>query len=219
MAQTGAREQIERRLDRFLRRFAYVRRDNIQTFARRFAELVKAGNPPRDPRSLLPRAGIAVERGMLPPPLRARWERRGEGYVITVSEHEQPQAQSFAAWREAFRLLAARPAFPTALTQVGLERLANKFATAILMPAEAVIAEARRFSTNPEALVEVLGARFGVSLTAMRKRLYELEILRPRSRSIHLPAESQRAGGDSAGGGRVLTRGLTADHGGETREQ
>lgn len=197
MAQTDTRAQIERRLDRFLRRFAYVRRDNIETFARRFAELVKAGDPPRDPRSLLPRAGIAVERGLLAPPLRGRWEPRREGYVITVSEHEQPPAQSFAAWREAFRLLAARPAFPTALTQIGLERLANKFATAILMPAEAVIAQARRFSTNPEALAEVLAGRFGVSLTAMRKRLYEMEVLRPRSRSIHLPPESRRPRGDS----------------------
>jgi predicted transcriptional regulator len=186
MTQTEATEAIERRLDRFLRRFAYVRRDNIETFAQRFVEVMKAGGPPRDPRALLPSLGIAVERGAVEPPQRARWRRRGDGYVITVSEHERTDAQSFAAWREAFRLLAARRAFPTGLSQVALERLSNKFSTAILMPADAVVEAAQRFRTNPQALVEVLAGRFGVSLTAMRKRLYELEILLPRSRSVHV---------------------------------
>jgi len=186
MTQTATRSDIERRLDRFLRRFAYVRRDNMDTFAQRFAELLKAGDPPRDPRSLLPRVGITMESGALSPPTRARWARRGAGFVITVTAHEQPAAQSFAAWREAFRLLAARPAFPSDLTQMTLERLANRFATAILMPEPAVTAAARRFSTNPDALVEVLATRFGVSLAAMRKRLYELKILQPRSRTVHV---------------------------------
>ena len=61
------------------------------------------------------------------------------------------------------------------------------------MPADAVVEAAERFGTNPEALVEVLAGRFGVSLTAMRKRLYELEILRPRSRSVH-PARAGKTG-------------------------
>ena len=194
MRQGEPRADIDRRLDRLLRRFAYVRRANMEAFAQRFAELVKAGDPPRDPRKLLAGAGIAVERGAVDPAQRARWERRGEGYVITVSEHEQPQAQSFAAWREVFFLLAARRAVPTALTQVTRERLANKFATEILMPAAAVVAMARRFGTNPQALVEVLADQFGVSVTAMRKRLYELEILRPRSRGVHLPPQDGPAG-------------------------
>lgn len=193
MRQDEARERAERRLDRLVRRFAYVRRSNLEAFARRFAELVRAGAPPRDPRTLLPRAGITVQRGIIQPPLRARWERAEAGFALTVSEHDQPEAQAFAAWREVFLLLAAQPGFPTALSQVGRERLANRFATAILMPAEEVIKAARRFSTNPEALVEVLARRFGVSVTAMRKRLYELEVLRPRSRSVHLPPEDQAA--------------------------
>jgi hypothetical protein len=186
MTPTATRSDIERRLDRLLRRFAYVRRDNIETFAQRLAQFVRAGDPPRDPRSLLPRLGIAVEPGVIEPPARARWARRGDGFVIIVSAHEQPAAQSFAAWREAFLLLAARPAFPSDLAQATLEQLANRFATTILMPEAAVTEAARRFSTNPEALVEVLAARFGVSLTAMRKRLYELKILRPRSRTVHV---------------------------------
>jgi len=194
MRQGEPQTDTDRRLDRLLLRFAYVRRANLEAFAGRFAELVKAGAPPRDPRKLLAGAGIALQRGAIEPPQRARWERRGEGYVITVSEHEPPQAQSFAAWREVFFLLAARRAFPTALTQVTRERLANKFATAILMPAEAVVAMARRFGTNPQALVEVLADKFGVSVTAMRKRLYELEILRPRSRGVHLPPQDEPGG-------------------------
>jgi predicted transcriptional regulator len=193
MTRTEAMEAAERRIDRFLRRFAYVRRDNIDTFAQRFVELVKAGEPARDPYALLPRLGIAVERGALDPPARARWRRRGAGYVITVSDHDRREAQSFAAWREAFRLLAAHRAFPTDLSQATLDRLANKFATAVLMPAQSVIEAAERFRTNPEALVAVLGERFGVSLTAMRKRLYELEILRPRSAGVHLPHEGTTA--------------------------
>lgn len=194
MRQRQARSDTDRRLDRFLGRFAYVRRTNIATFAQRFAELVEAGAPPRDPRALLPRAGIEVERGMVEPPQRARWGRRGDGYVITVSEHDQPEAQSFAAWREAFRLLAARPLFATELSEVGRDRLANKFATCVLMPTARVVEAARRFRTNPESLVEVLAQRFGVSVTAMRKRLYELEILRPRSPRVHLPEREQDAG-------------------------
>ena len=185
MTQTQASAAVERRIDRFLRRFAYVRHDNIETFAQRFVELLKAGAPPRDPRAILPRIGIAVERGMVEPAARARWQPGAGGYVITVSEHDRTEAQSFAAWREAFHVLAARRAFPSDLSQASLERLSNKFSTAILMPADAVVEAAERFGTNPEALVEVLAGRFGVSLTAMRKRLYELEILRPRSRSVH----------------------------------
>jgi len=187
MAGSDTRSDAERRLDRFLRHFAYVTRDNIEAFAARFADLVKAGEPPRDPRALLPRVGIGVEGGAIEPPARARSQRSGAGYLITVSEHERPEAQSFAAWREVFRLLASRAAFPTQLSQGALERLANKFAGAMLMPAEAVTEAAARFRTNPEALVEVLSSRFDVSLTAMRKRLYELEILRPRSRTVHVP--------------------------------
>ena len=186
MRQDDNRTPAQRRLDNFLRRFAYVRRDNIATFGARFAELVKAGAPPRDPRGLLPRVGIAVERGAIEPPQRARWEEREGGYVITVSELDQPQAQSFAAWREMFFLLASRPAFPTELSDGARERLANLFASAILMPAEAVAALAARFATNRESLVEVLAARFDVSAVAMRKRLYELEILRPRSKAVHV---------------------------------
>ena len=72
MTQTQASAAVERRIDRFLRRFAYVRHDNIETFAQRFVELLKAGAPPRDPRAILPRIGIAVERGMVEPAARAR---------------------------------------------------------------------------------------------------------------------------------------------------
>ncbi|UCH34711.1 MAG: ImmA/IrrE family metallo-endopeptidase [Armatimonadota bacterium] len=194
MDRTSPRSETDRRLDRFLRRFAYVRRTNVETFAQRFAELLRAGAPPRDPRSLLPRIGITVERGMVEPPARGKRVRRGDGYAITVSEHEQREAQAFAAWREVFCLLAAQRGFPTELSQVGVERLANRFATCILMPADVMMAEAGRFSTNPDALVEVLAQRFGVSLTAMRKRLYELEILRPRSRAVHLPQQGKATG-------------------------
>jgi predicted transcriptional regulator len=186
MAGSDTRSDAERKLDRFLRRFAYVRRDNIEAFAERFAQWLKAGAPPRDPRTLLPRIGIAIERGAVEPPARARWEHGGDGRVLVVSEQERLEAQAFAAWREIFCLLASRPAFPTELSQGAQERLANKFASAMLMPREAVLEGAQRFRTNPEALVEVLASRFGVSLTAMRKRLYELEILRPRSRTVHV---------------------------------
>ncbi len=186
----------DQRLGRFLRRYAYVRRANIEAFAQRFAELVKAGAPPRDPFALLPQAGIAVERGLVQAPLRGRWARRGGGYVVTVSAHEQPPAQAFAAWRETFLLLAAHRAFPTALTQVARDRLANRFASEILMPADAVLALARRFATNREALVEILAQRCGASVTAMRRRLYELEILRPRSREVHLPLAQAHGPGD-----------------------
>jgi Zn-dependent peptidase ImmA (M78 family) len=57
-----------------------------------------------------------------------------------------------------------------------------------LMPRAEVLREAEKFRTNPEQLVAVLADRFGVSQIAMRRRLYELGILRRGSRGIHLRA-------------------------------
>ena len=52
----------------------------------------------------------------------------------------------------------------------------------MLMPREAVLQQAARFRRNPEYLVTILSQRFLVSQTAMRKRLYELGLMKTQRR-------------------------------------
>ena len=167
--------ELDRLLERFLRRFAFVGPTNIVSFADRFAEFLKATELPRDPVHLLSRMGIRLARAQLDS-ARAVWAKEGEEYVIYCGRYERPASVSFTLFHEVFEILAHHPRFPTALSDWLEQRLANQFAAALLMPEEAIRHEAARFRTNQECLVPILAERFGVSLSAMRKRLYELRI-------------------------------------------
>jgi hypothetical protein len=183
-------QELERLLGMFLRRFSFVARANMQRFASSLARHLKAQDIPRDPLTILPRLGIEVKSGLLPGGERATLEATKDGYAMRYSAHIPRSAGRFALWREFFKVLRAHPAFPTRLSASVAEELADRFATCMLMPRAEVLREAEKFSTNPEQIVAVLADRFGVSQTAMRRRLYELAILRPRSSTVHVPRTS-----------------------------
>jgi hypothetical protein len=184
-------QELERLLGMFLRRFSFVARANMQRFASSLARHLKALEIPRDPLTILPRLGIEVKSGLLPGGERATLEATKDGCAIRYSAHLRRSAARFALWREFFKVLRAHPAFPTRLSASVAEELADRFATCMLMPRAEVVREAEKFRTNPEQIVAVLADHFGVSQTAMRRRLYELAILRPGSRALHIPSHGQ----------------------------
>ena len=171
---------LARLLDGFLRRFAYVSERNLETFTERLAGLLRATEVPRDPFHLLDGLGIGIERSLLVPPRRALWIREGNRYHIYCSRHESVEAARFSLWHELFEILAERPCFPTALDPATERRLADRFAACMLMPALPLRQQAAGLVHNPAGQVPVLARRFGVSSAAMRRRLHELGLVRPR---------------------------------------
>ena len=169
-------------LGKFLRRYAYISLTNIESLSDQFARFIRATEVPRDPFHLLPHLGIALERKLLSPPSRAIWTRQDNRYIIYYSAHDRTASANFSLWHELFEILASHPQCPSALSPWLHERLANKFASFMLMPREAVLTQAARFRRNPEYLVTILSQRFLVSQTAMRKRLYELGIWKGQMR-------------------------------------
>jgi Zn-dependent peptidase ImmA (M78 family) len=125
--------------------------------------------------------GIRLARAQLDS-ARAVWAREGKEYVVYCGRYERPASVSFTLFHELFEILSHHPRFPSALSYWLEQRLANRFAAALLMPEEAVRREASRFGTNPECLVPILAEKFGVSRSAMGKRLYELGLERGRLR-------------------------------------
>ena len=167
-------------LAKFLRRFAFIAGRNIEHFCDRLASYLRLTELPRDPHQVLPSLGIGLQRAPLTPPARALWARTGDRYLIYYGSHEGRAGSSFSLWHEFFEIMAHHRGFPTLLAEGALERLADRFAAAILMPSQAVAAEAGKLCYNQGAMVPVLAGRFGVSRAAMRKRVWELGILRPR---------------------------------------
>ena len=175
-------ESLDRLLAKFLRRYGFVTSENIESFTEKFASYIKAHTLPRDPFHLLPALGIKLERTFLPPPERATWEKIKGSYLIYHSRHQNTATANFALWRVFFQILAQHPHFPTNLSDWWQGRLGNKFASIMLMPKAQMVRLAERFKTNPDCLVPVLANKFATSWSAMRKRLYELGILRPGHR-------------------------------------
>jgi len=167
---------LDKLMTPLLRRFRFVGASNIDTFADRFCQHIRVAGVPRDPFEHLPRLSILLERTVLSRPTRALWVREGDQYFVYFSMHENTSAARFSLWHECFEILANHPQFPTALSASWLERLADKFACCVLMPAEPVRRAATRLRSNPDGLVPVMAERFSVSQTAMRRRLRELGI-------------------------------------------
>jgi hypothetical protein len=157
-----------------LRRYAFVNYGNVEHFAGAVAAHVQANEVPRDPFVVLPALGIHLERERLSRGSRAVWVRVNDTYVIHYSQYEAHASARFSLWHEFFEILAKQRTFPSAFTTEWREKLADRFAAAILMPEQAVRTETGRFSTNAECLPAILADRFGVSLTAMRRRLRQL---------------------------------------------
>jgi hypothetical protein len=164
--------------DRFLRRWAFIRAANMDAFAARNAEWLHLPPPPRLAWLTLAEHGIGITRQVLPPSVRAVWTVDAGAYHVRLSPFLSPGAANFTLWHEWFDILAARPAFPGRPAGWQVERLADRFAACIAMPEPAVREAAATFWDSSDK-ADVLAARFGVGLTAMRRRLRELNLARP----------------------------------------
>ncbi len=161
-------------MGRLVRRYAYVNYLNMGAFAEAFAGHLRVSSIPRDPFPLLPALGIRLEPAAFSRASRAVWVKTGDAYAIHYSQYEARPSVRFSLWHEVFEILAKHADFPSFLTPVWRERLADRFACCVLMPEWAVRREVERFATNGEGLAAVLADRFGVSMAAMRRRLREV---------------------------------------------
>lgn len=168
-------DDLNRVMDRFTARWAWVRHTNMAGFAEQAASAFALGPPPRIAGEVFPRLGIGVVREALPPGMLAVWYAADEGYVVRISPFLTAPRANFTLWHEFFEILATRPRFPDTYHRRMVERLADRFAACLTMPAEelALAAAPMRGRGDKSA---ALAARFGVSASAMRRRLHELKL-------------------------------------------
>jgi hypothetical protein len=168
-------EDLDRAMDRFLARWAFVRARNMESFAAQTARWLGLSGPPRLAREAFHRLGIGVAREALPAGVLAVWCVEERGYVVRLSPFLTGARANFTLWHEFFEILAARPRFPEPPAGRAAERLADRFAACLTMPPAEVRAAARPFFGSGDKS-GVLAARFGVSRSAMRHRLRELRL-------------------------------------------
>lgn len=181
-------DELDRLLGRFLSRFARVTSDNIETFAESCCNYLGLHEFPRDPVRYLPAIGITVEPANLGRGVRAVWLKTPGGVYIRYSRYAAGKV-GLVLWHEFFEILSAHTRFPTRLSVEAEERLATLFGVFLMMPEKEVRRQASQLG-HPEVLDKsrVLSSRFGVSYTAMKLRLKELNLVSPAR-----PAGSARA--------------------------
>jgi hypothetical protein len=167
--------QLDAAMDRYLARWAWVRRSNMEAFAEQTARWMDCAPVPRHASEALRSLGVSITREPLPPGVQAMWSVGESRYHIRLSPFLSGPRANFTLWHEWFEILAARRRFPRPPDGREAERMADFFAASITMPA----AEVRRAATGLRGADDkssVLAARFGVGTTAMRVRLRELGI-------------------------------------------
>lgn len=168
-------EDLNRTMDRFLARWAWVRAGNMEAFSAQAAAWMSLGPPPRHAAEEFARLGIGIRRAALPPGVTAVWTVEAGGYLVRLSPFLTAPRANFTLWHEFFEMMAARPRFPGPPHGRTAERLADRFAACLTMPPEELRRAALPFS-GCEDKSAVLAARFGVSPSAMRRRLRELKL-------------------------------------------
>ncbi|MCH8195853.1 MAG: ImmA/IrrE family metallo-endopeptidase [Chloroflexi bacterium] len=140
--------------------------------------------PPANPAMLLAYAPIDVVVLDWPPELSGVLVMRRHGPVIGLNRRHSPERRHFSFWHEVGHYLIHRPRLSSGLlacphpasprmADLDLEREADIFAANVMMPADWVRRSHRRQST-----LQALARDFGVTPTAMMRRLRELG-LRP----------------------------------------
>mgnify|MGYP001097234212 CR=1 FL=1 len=165
--------ELDSRIDAFLRRWAWVSHANMEPFAEAVAAWLEITSPPRCARSLMEGLGFHIVRTHLPSGTLALWTCEDSRYTVRLSPFLSRAGANFTLWHEWMDILMARPAFPTPVSPIAAERLADRFAAYITMPRGQVVLEAERLRGCGDKSA-VLAARFGVSRLAMRRRLLEL---------------------------------------------
>lgn len=169
---------LDAALTTFLRRYAYVRRKNIEHFAHSFCCHFGLAEIPRDPFNILPyHFGITLQPALLPRPVRASWIRLSntDSYLIHYSNHSPHHRLSLVLWHEFFEIMSAHQAFRTRLTTEEECDLATLFAVNVTMPRQDILAAAHELGhPHIQDKTGVLASRFGVSYLAMKLRLAQL---------------------------------------------
>jgi hypothetical protein len=167
--------QLNGAMDRYLARWAWVRRSNMEAFAEQTARWMECARTPRYASDALRSLGICITREALPPGVLAVWSVGESRYHIRLSPFLSGPRANFTLWHEWFEIMAARPRFPRPPTGREGERMADFFAASITMPAMEVRRAALGFRSADDKS-SVLAARFGVGTAAMRVRLRELGV-------------------------------------------
>lgn len=177
-------EALNAALDHFLRPGPPIHQTGMEVFARRTARFLALSEPPRPAAPVLRSLGIEVVREGLPGGLCAVWTIEGGRYRVRLSPFLSGPRADFTLWHEWFEMMAARPAF-SAVCEVPpqgrpREHMAGRFAACLMMPSDAVIRAAENVlggSLHGRGdKTAVLAARFGVSTSAMRLRLRDLQL-------------------------------------------
>ena len=169
-------DDLDRKLSRFLYRWAWVRAKNMPHFARRFCEQFRLTELPRDPFSILPNTfGIELERETLGRATAAQRIRINGSYTIQHTAHRRTEQITLSLWHEFAEIMFAHPRFPSRIDPERECRLATLFAVNVMMP-EADLRAAAEDVGHPDRddKTVVLASRFSVSVSAMRLRLAEL---------------------------------------------
>jgi predicted transcriptional regulator len=162
-------------LTRLVRRYAYIRPQNLETFADRV--IAVSGHPeiPREPELIFETFGIELIIHDLHHGHAGHWQKTPDGYRVYINRHEEPSRRRFTAFHEMFEIIYSLPAFPRGtLDETQLHRMADLFSVAVLMPTPEIIDMAKALHHPDVDTSGVLADRFGVSYSAMRIRLREL---------------------------------------------
>jgi Zn-dependent peptidase ImmA (M78 family) len=167
-------DELERALARFWRRWAYVSQRNVEAFAGSFAEWIGAKRLPRDVFLICEALGIRLRADALLAQ-RAAWSQINGHYVISYQPVEGSRGRaSFSIAHELAEIIFSHPRARPLMDASEERRLANHFATALLMPADEVKARFENYRANRTNLAPLIARDCKTSETAVRRRLREL---------------------------------------------
>jgi len=167
-------DELERALARFWRKWAYVSHKNIEAFAESFAEWIGAKRLPRDVFLICEALGIRLRADAMLA-RRGAWSQVGRRCVISYQPVEGSRTRaSFTIAHELAEIVFSHPRARPLLDAAEERRLANRFATALLMPADEVKALFEKYRANRANLVSLIARDCNTSEAAVRRRLREL---------------------------------------------
>lgn len=174
MQEPMPRVTLESKIGEFLRGQGAVDFKTIEAFADAFREAVGLHVAPFDPRAYLPLLGIALEPKADHPETPASWSCINRQYTIRYARlHPEPE---LPIWHEVFEILSAHQAFPTRLPPHLEEKLADRFAHYLMLPADHVRQQCAELGHPETNKSFTLAARFRVPKDAMLYRLYQLDL-------------------------------------------
>jgi len=169
-------DELERALARFWRKWAYVSHRNIEAFAQSFAEWVGVKRLPRDVFLICDALGIRLRADAMLA-RRGAWSQLDGRYVISYQPVEGSRDRAaFTIAHELAEIVFSHPRARPLLDPAEERRLANHFATALLMPAQEMKGLFEKYRANRANLVALIARDCQTSEAAVRRRLRELSL-------------------------------------------